>query len=263
MQHRQDADMSAALLLVLLFAAVSVLWAMAPLSRAELGRFAKPRQLEITPANGEMVMRYLVRVRSARWTGAAVGAVIAMLWALSLWLVGAIAGALLGSLLAAAAPPRRRDVDRGPALLVRRSMLSYASRVSLGLVAVAWALLIALVALRGDDASLGEAVGLLTASVVTGGAFLGARRHVTAPQIASSPDVVQADDAVRAAAVQLLTAVTALVVSLTVVVLAARLDGSFPAQVTVSSSAGLIALVAFITRNDTVRVRRTYPRVAR
>lgn len=191
--------------------------AQGPVSRGRLERLARRQRLALTPANAPLVVRSLALTRRWRALGLSTGLAAGLLWALrdgSLTLnflagfLGWFAGAVVAEWRLAGPSPAE---PRRSASLEPRTMSGYLRPASAALLALVLAAL--LVAVVGTSAVAGrqqgqvrmEAVAWLLAAL--GGLALVAltlRRVVTRSQPPAAPDVIAADDALRARAANVL-----------------------------------------------------------
>ncbi len=181
-------------------------------SRARLERFARRQALDVTPGNGDLVIRYLAVTRRWRTLGLVVAFLAGVAWSLRdskvtanflAMFLGWFAGAVVAEWRLAAGP---RGGPRRAAVLTPRRLADHLGAVPRGLVAglaVVCAVLagIGLVgALAGsravDRSDLG--LGVLGAALAVGVPAAVARDVLDRAQPAGlAPDVLAADDAVR------------------------------------------------------------------
>jgi hypothetical protein len=206
------------ILLVLAALVAGVRMSGEPVSRARLERFARRQHLTLTSANAALVVRSLALTRRWRalglWTGLATG----LLWALregslTINFLTAFLGWFVGAVVAewrtaGVTPPEDR---RRVASLERRTVAAYlrtGSRLLLGAaLAGLVAAFLATVAASGLQEArpvLEAAAWLLVAGVGLALVALTLRHVVTRPQPPASPDVIAADDALRARAANVL-----------------------------------------------------------
>ena len=204
-------------LVALVMLAQAVRLSVRPVSRAQVETFARRQHLTITAANGVLIVRSLGLTRRWRTLGLWTGIVCGFLWALqdaevTLNFTAAFLGWFVGAVIAEwrlAGLPR----DSGPrsASLERRTVSRYLSRsaqVVLGLALLVLAVSCVAVLLRAgatDGAVTLRALVWISATslglVLVG---LTLRRVATRPQPPSAPDLVAADDALRARAANVL-----------------------------------------------------------
>lgn len=202
--------------LVALTAGLSIVFAvkaLLPVPRRYVDRFLRRYPIRVTPASGPMVVRRLARVRSARTIGGLAGALLggaAGLFGLRFNVVFAIAiGYLLGAVVAELPSRRDRTNARRPAAsLVPRRLRDYVPRwfvvAPVPIVAVTLVIEVAAAAGArrpnlGDDAAWHGFVGvsaMILASVLT---LATARTILYRRQPYTTPEMVSADDALRAA----------------------------------------------------------------
>jgi hypothetical protein len=185
-----------------------------PISRHYVNRFLRRYPVRLTAENGPIVLRHLARVRSARTLGGLAGAMVAVLMATfgrpSINVVPIAVGYLAGAIVAEVPWRRAGATARGPAAsLVPRQLREYVPRwlvaapaVVLGVTAV----LVIAAALGPRRPNFGNlsvarvliAIGVMTvATVVT---LLTARAILYRAQPYTAPDLLRADDALRASA---------------------------------------------------------------
>ena len=199
----------------LLYAVVQI--SRAPVSRRTLERFARRQQLTITAANGPLVVRSLALTRSWRGFGLWTGVVCGFLWAVrdsqvtvnfTTAFLGWFVGAVVAEWRIAGLP---RDDGRRTASLQRRTVSGYLSVGARALLAVALVLLagtfVAVLVLAGTTDGAATIRALLWAGAAAVGLVLVGltlRRVATRRQPPSAPDLVAADDALRARAATVL-----------------------------------------------------------
>jgi hypothetical protein len=199
----------------LLYAAVQL--ARSPVSRGNLETFARRQDLTVTAANGPLILRSLALTRSWRTFGLWTGIVCGFLWAMrdaqvTLNFTTAFLGWFVGAVFAewriAGLPP---NDDRRTASLERRTVSGYLSVQSRVVLALALVLLagsfVAVVVMAGttDGAATTEALlwaGAAALGLVLVGLTL--RRVATRRQPPAAPELVAADDALRARAAAVL-----------------------------------------------------------
>lgn len=196
---------------------VAVRMSRRPVGRAQLETFARRQRLTITVANGPLVLRSLSLTRSWRMLGLWSGIVWGFLWALqdaaiTLDFTSAFLGWFVGAVIAEwriAGLPRADD--RRAASLERRTVSGYLGSTARVVLAFALVLLagssVAVLVLAGatDGAVAVPAlvrIGATCVGLVLVGLTL--RRVATRPQPPTAPDLVAADDALRARATNVL-----------------------------------------------------------
>ena len=178
-----------------------------PVSRAQLSTFAVRQRLEITPGNGELVIRYLAHTR--RWRVAGVVAGIAAMAALSqidrwpflLVFAGWFSGAIIAELRLAAGPTGTRRV----ASLEPRTFHRYVGRTAWFMLPVAM-VLDAAVAIGGalERHPLRQGTLLIIAGGVTPVVMVARTRIVDRAQSFARVELIAADDAIRSRALHVL-----------------------------------------------------------
>lgn len=189
-----------------------------PVSRARLERFARRQHLTLTSTNAALVVRSLALTRRWRALGLSTGVACGVLWALregSLtvnflagflgWFVGAVVAEWR---IAGVTPPEER---RRVASLERRTVAAYlrtGSRVLLGAalagLVTAFVATVAASGVQEAGPVVEAAAWLLVAGVGLALVALTLRHVVTRPQPPTTPDVIAADDALRARAANVL-----------------------------------------------------------
>ncbi len=196
-------------------AALAGWYACGPISRSRLSAFARHRGLELTEDNGNQVIRYLAVTRRWRCAGVAAGCLLGFGWGLpghryQLNLLALFAGWFLGALAAEFHLARYRPGPRRLASLTPRLPRRYLNPV-------VWALLplaavgnvlpgpIA-VLYQFDNVHWAALVGWLALALATLAAVALVRQRVlTRAQPVAAPDVLAADDAIRARSLHVLT----------------------------------------------------------
>ncbi|HSI92316.1 MAG TPA: hypothetical protein VK925_02400 [Jiangellaceae bacterium] len=220
---------------------VAVVWAMvAPVSRSRLERFARRQQLQITPDNGDLVIRYLAITRRWRAGGILVAFGLGIVWLSTridfsgeINLLQLFAGWFAGAVLAEA---RLARTPAGPvrlAALQPRDPSMYLPRYAQWLVPAALAVSVALglvtvtLAAAGRSPDVRTAAVAQVAAVAVAGMVLAVGRHVLSrPQPVLPPDQLAADDAIRSRALHVLAGSgTALVLYAVISQLSALADG--------------------------------------
>lgn len=220
---------------------VAVVWAMvAPVSRSRLERFARRQQLQITPDNGDLVIRYLAITRRWRAGGILVAFGLGIVWLSTridfsgeINLLQLFAGWFAGAVLAEA---RLARTPAGPvrlAALQPRDPSMYLPRYAQWLVPAALAVSVALGLVTVTLAAAGRSPDVRTAAVAQVAAVAVASmvwavgRHVLSrPQPVLPPDQLAADDAIRSRALHVLAGSgTALVLYAVISQLSALADG--------------------------------------
>lgn len=183
-------------------------------TRARLERFAMRQDLEITFANGPLVINYLAATRRWRVAGFIVGSVLAAGVdfhrgsGLQFGFTGPFLGWFVGASVAEWQLGRRgRDGLRRTALLAARRFTDYLGRLVDATVVAVWSLLLALetdVVITADSGHL-QLAAMLPVTIATAAAlFLVARRVLVRPQAVAAPDVLAADDAIRSRSLHVL-----------------------------------------------------------
>lgn len=188
-----------------------------PVTRRQLETFARRRGVTITAANGPLVIDSLALTRSWRTFGLGTGLACGLLWAaregqLTLNFTSAFLGWFVGAVLAewriSGLP---RDDGRRAASLERRTVSGYLSMEARALLVLALAVLagsfftVLVMAGTTDAATTSRALAWAGAAMV--GLVLVSltlRRVATRPQPPAAPDLVAADDALRASAATVL-----------------------------------------------------------
>lgn len=220
---------------------VAVVWAMvAPVSRSRLERFARRQQLQITPDNGDLVIRYLAITRRWRAGGILVAFGLGIVWLSTridfsgeINLLQLFAGWFAGAVLAEA---RLARTPAGPvrlAALQPRDPSMYLPRYAQWLVPAALAVSVALglvtvtLAAAGRSPDVRTAAVAQVAAVAVAGMVWAVGRHVLSrPQPVLPPDQLAADDAIRSRALHVLAGSgTALVLYAVISQLSALADG--------------------------------------
>lgn len=220
---------------------VAVVWAMvAPVSRSRLERFARRQQLQITPDNGDLVIRYLAITRRWRAGGILVAFGLGIVWLSTridfsgeINLLQLFAGWFAGAVLAEA---RLARTPAGPvrlAALQPRDPSMYLPRYAQWLVPAALAVSVALglvtvtLAAAGRSPDVRTAAVAQVAAVAVAGMVWAVGRHVLSrPQPVLPPDKLAADDAIRSRALHVLAGSgTALVLYAVISQLSALADG--------------------------------------
>lgn len=202
--------------LVFLVSTASI--AFGSVTRKRVERFALRQCLVISPANGNVVIRYLATTR--RWRGGLLYLVllVSFAWVLLITqnqgnvnLLVAFSGWFVG---AAIAEWRVDSLARGPraaAMLHRRSIGDYVRTYILALVATLWlAVLVlgvsAVVATISRSSDRGPAALTLGAGLLAGAAIvLVVRRILARPQPLVALDLLEADNAIRGRSLNVLT----------------------------------------------------------
>ena len=181
-----------------------------PVTLSRTRRFARRQELLVTTSNGPLVVRALAVTHRWRVLGLTTGLLLGLLWALrdarlNLNFTAAFLGWFVGAVVAewrlSGLPV---EGGRRSASLARRTIWGYLradSAALLVLTCVALVGLFAAVTVRsdGDERVLLEAGGWLLVAVVGLGAVAATlRRVVSRPQPGSAPELVDADDALRA-----------------------------------------------------------------
>jgi hypothetical protein len=192
-----------------LLTALLVGQAWGPVGRARLEKFARRQRLRITPANGELVIRYLAHTR--RWRIAGVLAGIGIVAAIGLagsrlegaaLFAGWFVGAVIAETRLAAGPSGARRV----ASLAPRTFHRYVGRFTwylLPMTAVA-AVAVAIIAVPRGRAFLQVATALLAVGI-TVAVMLTRSRIVARAQPYEQPALIAADDALRSRALHVLS----------------------------------------------------------
>ena len=209
------------LVVLALVVAIIVLWffvqmSRAPLSRSTLETFAGRQRLTITPANGPRVVRCLAVARSWRRLGLSTGVVCGLLWAardarVTLNFTAGFLGWFVGAAMAEwRIAGLGREDGRRVASLDRRTVSSYLTVEARALAGLALLVLAAsfvtVVVMTGatDDARTGALAWLAAAAVGLLLVGLTLRRVSTRRQQPAAPDLLAADDALRARAAAVL-----------------------------------------------------------
>ncbi len=189
-----------------------------------LARWTHTYGIELTEANGPMVVTYLKRTKRIRTVGALAGVVFSVLWVtftensnsfLGNGLFLAVVGYLAGTVVAEAVVPRPPRGRTRTASLMPRTLADYLPRYAM---AALWGLPALSVALIPIYAVVKERshipifhVGVLgfaviSAAMVAMAIAIGAvqRMIVRRPQPVLSPDLLEADDAIRSASMHAL-----------------------------------------------------------
>ncbi|MGA8980091.1 MAG: hypothetical protein WB473_13370 [Pedococcus sp.] len=181
-----------------------------PVSLARTRRFARRQELLVTTTNGPLVVRALAVTHRWRVMGLSTGVFLGLLWALrdaqlTINLAAAFLGWFVGAVIAewrlAGLPTQE---GRRTASLARRTVWGYLRGDSAALLVatcLALAGLFVAVAMRShtEGAVLTEAVGwLLVAALGLGAVWATLLRVVSRPQPRSTPELLAADDALRA-----------------------------------------------------------------
>ena len=181
-----------------------------PVTLNRARRFARRQELLVTSTNGLLVLRALTVTHRWRTLGLTTGVFLGVLWALrdarlTINFTAAFLGWFVGAVIAewrlAGLPV---EGGRRTASLARRTISGYLrtdSTVLLGATVVALVSLFAAVTLRagGDGTVLTQAVGwMLVAVVGLGAVWATLRRVASRPQPGSTPELLAADDALRA-----------------------------------------------------------------
>ncbi|WP_406832104.1 hypothetical protein ABEG17_04570 [Pedococcus sp. KACC 23699] len=184
--------------------------ATAPVSLTRTRRFARRQELLVTVGNGPLVVRALTVTHRWRVLGLTTGVLLGLLWALrdarlTINFAAAFLGWFVGAVIAewrlAGLPV---EGGRRTASLARRTVWGYLRRDSTVLLALTCLALLGLfvtVSLRsgGHEAVLGQALGWLAAAALGLGAVWATLARVAGrPQPGSTPELVAADDALRA-----------------------------------------------------------------
>ncbi|MEO5981577.1 MAG: hypothetical protein ABIQ13_04590 [Pedococcus sp.] len=181
-----------------------------PVTLARTRRFARRQELLVTTGNGPLVVRALTVTHRWRALGLTTGLFLGLLWALRDARVTInFAAAFLGWFVGAVVAEWRLaglsvDGGRRTASLARRTVRGYLRVDSTVLLAATCFALLALfvavtVRSHGDGAVLTEAaVWLLVATLGLGAVWATLLRVATRPQPGSAPELLAADDALRA-----------------------------------------------------------------
>lgn len=253
-------------LLVAAAPAVLLVHAMtAPVSRARLERFARRQQLQITPDNGDRVIRYLAVTRRWRAGGVLVAVALGVLWVTIANLGGStdlfsgdinflqlFAGWFIGAIMAEARLSRTPADQRRHASLRPRDPSMYlpavtrlavpavlAVSMAIGLLTVVLALLD-----RAPDAALAvtaQAAALIVAVVV---ATVG--RHIlTRPQPLLPANQLAADDAVRSRSLHALAGSGVALILYAIISQLTAIAAALPDQpADLATGAGLVLVLA-------------------
>lgn len=193
--------------------------AFGPVPRHRVERFADRQELPITAENGNVVIRYLATTRRWRTTGLLLGLVTSVAASLpdsritvnfgnlfAGWFVGAVAAEWrvapvdAGARRAAALAPRRRTDYVSPGVRKLTNAVVGVT-IALGVLAV--------VRPAGGDRGRLPAVLLLAATAGVLAVIVAVQRQVLRrPQPVAQPDVLDADDAIRARSLQVLAGST-------------------------------------------------------
>lgn len=206
-----------AVVVALGFAGAAVHMSTSPVSRRRVESFARRQRLTITVANGPLVVRSLALTRRWRsfglWTGLACG----VLWAakdaeLTINVAAAFLGWFVGAVVAewrTAGLPRGEG--RRMAFLERRTVSGYLNVGARTLMVLALVVLgtsfVAVVVMAGTSETAVMSRALVWAGATIAGLVLVGltlRRVVTRPQPPTAPDLLAADDALRARAATVL-----------------------------------------------------------
>jgi len=188
-----------------------------PVSRGRLERFARRQLLQITPGNGNHVIRYLASTRRWRVAGLVGGILVSSTWyaateGFRIDFLTLLAGWFAGALVAEVAMARRSLGQRRTASLEPRLPGAYLPRTAWAFPAVAAALSVAVATATAIAAALDRAepswaaafwavVALAVAVTVRAAQGYVLRR----PQPLADPDVLAADDAIRSRSLHVLS----------------------------------------------------------
>jgi len=187
-----------------------------PVLRARVERFARRTGLEVTPDNGNLVIRYLATTRRWRTCGVAIAYLVILVPALArgsvkvdvlVLAIGWFAGALVAEWRVAgmADGPGRRAASLAPRS--RRTHLGTAARWVAAFTTgyAAGLALLALSAVLLGRAPAADLAACLPLIVIGGAVRLAQQRTLLRPQPLGPPDVTAADDAVRTRSMAVLT----------------------------------------------------------
>jgi hypothetical protein len=206
-----------------------------PVKRERLERFAQRQRLQITPTNGNVVIRYLATTRRWRASGLLAGVVASIAVSIprgrvTVNFLTLFAGWFVGAVVAEWRIRAGASQARRAAVLVRRTRVDYvepwvrwltdgsvAATLVLGIVAVARALAAAdrrggrmpttsSRAMVGDGMAPALLLAICAAVVIS--IALVQRQVLTRRQPMAEPDVVAADDAIRARSLRVLSGAT-------------------------------------------------------
>src|SRR6266508_819686 len=209
-----------------------------PVSRERLERFARRQRLDVTAANGDQIIRYLATTRRWRAAGFAAGYALSGTASLVVDQVGNLGFVVLftgwftGALIAEIRVAHLAHGTRRVASLQPRRPAFYLSRTAWALVPTAAGLAVVVAAAtvlasasRRADPDWWAAVWLFVA-LATAGTIRAIQRFVLRrPQPLAAPDVLAADDAIRARSLHVLAGGGAALVLLCVM---AQLDATHP-----------------------------------
>lgn len=257
----------------------SVFLAARPVSRRELARFASDHLLVVDAGNGPMVLRHLARSRSARWTGAICGCVVAVYagaagstgrWYDNLTVMGPI-GYFLGAVSAAAVGHAEAPQDGArAATLVPRRPRDYLGRILRWGPGATAAVLAAITVITwpSTPGRQGRVLADAVVSALAAAIWWAERRIVDRPQPMTDPRLLAADDAIRADLMHViggaglaLCAFIACGQLAAIAVSSTSTHGRSVANATAVIAAGL-GLVGWLARRSPWFVRRSVPAAA-
>jgi hypothetical protein len=249
--------------------------ALRPVSRARLERFARRQELEITVANGAVVIDYLATIRRWRVGGFLAG----LLFSFGLGFTqrssgvggfGALVGWFVGALVAEWHLESRRAVPRArSALLVARRLSDYLPRSFVVVSAAVWAAALVLAVgelMHQRPAQSSVIAALCVVLVVTPLTWLIGRRVVERPRGILPDDVLAADDALRSRSVHVLAgctlAVNGILAALIETAAQRRIGNWLPdsgAWFVISAGAIALPVLGFIIGTAPFAARRALP----